>query len=269
MILTAKEFSRLGYDLYGPSWPVVMAHRLGRTLKTIRRWRFEVTAMPSELRDQVEALLEEQISMLETDLDAIRGDDMTTYLVLAEDIGRVKIGTSRNERVRLSVLQTGSPVPLKLILSLPAKDYPEEALHVSFARFRTHGEWFEFSPELQMFVAGGWRSWMRPALEFVESVPIAFEDKTFEAKPHMVLAFMLSAPPYRRESVYARELGIPQRTLKTWRLGIRRMTIEQYRTLTERYADRHARALKQLGHFLAANVPVEGHAVPHEMFASA
>ena len=69
------------------------------------------------------------------------------YFVLSGD-QHVKIGHTRNARVRLTELQIATHTPLRLVALLPGGAAREAALHRRFARFRVHGEWFRFEGPL-------------------------------------------------------------------------------------------------------------------------
>lgn len=65
-----------------------------------------------------------------------------TYLVGALGQSLVKIGRTTGEpRARLSAMQTGSPVPLLLLCTLPHPRW-EDVLHHHYAERRQQGEWF-------------------------------------------------------------------------------------------------------------------------------
>jgi Meiotically up-regulated gene 113 len=66
-----------------------------------------------------------------------------TYLIQAGEGGDVKIGsTYQAPERRLRALQTGSPVPLRLVKVLEGA-HLEVQLHARYAPFRTRGEWFD------------------------------------------------------------------------------------------------------------------------------
>lgn len=67
------------------------------------------------------------------------------YLYHAEGTPRYKIGKTQQISVRHKALQKQCPYPLKLIKAIKASDMTslEKELHLKFAAFRTHGEWFE------------------------------------------------------------------------------------------------------------------------------
>ncbi len=62
----------------------------------------------------------------------------------------IKIGTSRNPVARLKELQTAHAHPLVLLAVMDGGVVEERELHQKFARL--HGEWFEPTPELNVFV---------------------------------------------------------------------------------------------------------------------
>ena len=67
----------------------------------------------------------------------------------------VKIGwTTQPPEVRLAMFQTGSPVPLCLLGTMPGGRYEEGKLHRRFRSFRVRkgGEWFRLVPELREFI---------------------------------------------------------------------------------------------------------------------
>ncbi len=78
----------------------------------------------------------------------------TVYFIAPVDGGRIKIGIASNVAARLANLQTGSPVPLRVIGIIRGVALAVEAeLHVRFASCRCHGEWFEPTPELLAYIA--------------------------------------------------------------------------------------------------------------------
>jgi len=74
------------------------------------------------------------------------------YFVLAEEVGRIKIGKSLEIENRVSQLQTGSPIELKLVCLLDLSDKYEGILHEFFKEDRVHGEWFEYSEDIKAFI---------------------------------------------------------------------------------------------------------------------
>lgn len=66
------------------------------------------------------------------------------YLVGCARLTPVKIGLAVDPVRRLACLQTGSPVALKLLWHTQGGPALEGALHKRFAKYRIHGEWFDF-----------------------------------------------------------------------------------------------------------------------------
>lgn len=63
----------------------------------------------------------------------------------------VKIGyTADNVKRRLTQLQIGSPMPLRLVTVMEGERADEVALHDRCARWRSHGEWFQAAPVLEL-----------------------------------------------------------------------------------------------------------------------
>ena len=67
------------------------------------------------------------------------------YLIQAEGTLRYKIGISVNPVKRLRSMQTGSPVKLILVRTIPGNKDVEAAIHKDLERYRVHREWFEFN----------------------------------------------------------------------------------------------------------------------------
>ena len=64
--------------------------------------------------------------------------------------GLVKIGYSGNVSQRVKDISFMSPLPLRLIATLPGDKRQEKLIH-SFFR-RSHGEWFYPDPRLQRYL---------------------------------------------------------------------------------------------------------------------
>lgn len=77
----------------------------------------------------------------------------SVYFIQAIAGGPVKIGRSITPTERLSSLQTGNPMPLRIIATIPGGAFAERALHRAFADDRVKGEWFSPSRELMAFIA--------------------------------------------------------------------------------------------------------------------
>jgi hypothetical protein len=76
------------------------------------------------------------------------------YFAEAIGVGNIKIGhTDKDDALeRLAELQTGSPVPLRLLGTMPGDMLVEKDLHRRFASSRVHGEWFTPSADLLALV---------------------------------------------------------------------------------------------------------------------
>jgi predicted GIY-YIG superfamily endonuclease len=72
---------------------------------------------------------------------------MFVYLINAEGTNKYKIGVSKNTKLRLKALQTGSSERLTLIKEFKTNfGYKlEGALHRNYASKQVAGEWFELS----------------------------------------------------------------------------------------------------------------------------
>lgn len=68
---------------------------------------------------------------------------------IAGDIGAIKIGYSEYPLSRLGVLQTGSPIRLRIMALRRAPISVERQYHEQFAAHRLHGEWFTRCPEIE------------------------------------------------------------------------------------------------------------------------
>lgn len=69
-----------------------------------------------------------------------------TYVVLGVGTGLYKIGrTIGDPASRIQTMQTGSPVPLELVMVLPHVRW-EDVLHHHYREQRRQGEWFELGP---------------------------------------------------------------------------------------------------------------------------
>ncbi len=77
------------------------------------------------------------------------------YFIQAETVNHIKIGYVNGDDAsdRLAELQVGSPVPLRLIGTMPGTMEDEKNLHRRFASSRLSGEWFRSTPELLQLVA--------------------------------------------------------------------------------------------------------------------
>lgn len=103
-----------------------------------------IQQLPTELHDRARSLL----------APASGARCRSVYFVQSVDGGLIKIGIASNVAARLSGMQTGSPVKLRVIGVIPdARSTVEAELHERFATARRHGEWFEPTPELLAYIA--------------------------------------------------------------------------------------------------------------------
>lgn len=71
------------------------------------------------------------------------------YFIQDDTLGHIKIGFTEQEiGDRMSALQTGSPVGLVLLLTMPGDQDVEDALHQRFDSLHLRGEWFFPGPAL-------------------------------------------------------------------------------------------------------------------------
>ncbi len=75
------------------------------------------------------------------------------YLVGADDVlDRLKIGWTGTSTIsRMRSLQTGSPVQLVVMFTIPGTRELEQDMHARFAEHRVIGEWFRVGGELAEF----------------------------------------------------------------------------------------------------------------------
>lgn len=74
------------------------------------------------------------------------------YFVQGISGGPIKIGWSKWVHQRLQDMQIGSPVPLKILATIPGSQPEERRVHKRFKGIRIRGEWFDPSPELLEFI---------------------------------------------------------------------------------------------------------------------
>lgn len=70
------------------------------------------------------------------------------YAIQAEHVHLIKLGYSENPGARLADLKTGSAVKLTLLAVWRGTVADEQALHVEFGAYRSHGEWFQPAPSV-------------------------------------------------------------------------------------------------------------------------
>ena len=100
------------------------------------------------------------------------------YFIQADIIGRIKIGYTSQAKAeqRISNIQTGCPVPIKILATIPGSRAKEEMLHNRFAFDRVIGEWFNPSQALIRFIA---RIQGHPRRERVQTIRRSDRAETF------------------------------------------------------------------------------------------
>ncbi len=71
-------------------------------------------------------------------------DNTDLYLISNRDKGTLKIGKSKNVKVRLKQLQIASSDSLTLIATIQRKGYMESEVHRMFEKLLVRGEWFKY-----------------------------------------------------------------------------------------------------------------------------
>jgi hypothetical protein len=113
------------------------------------------------------------------------------YFIQDETVCLIKIGyTSDDAANRLKFLQTGSPVGLRLLATIPGELSDERQLHARFAAHRERGEWFRPVPELVSLLIE--RSGVRGYLQGREAGRASAEDD-FESRTRPILKCLLEA----------------------------------------------------------------------------
>jgi hypothetical protein len=88
--------------------------------------------------------------------------DTFIYFIEAVGLSRIKIGFSKKPIERLKQLQTGSPIELSLIATIPGALELEKELHDRFKASLSSREWFHLTSELKNFIiSGSTNGWLR------------------------------------------------------------------------------------------------------------
>lgn len=74
------------------------------------------------------------------------------YFMTARDIGRVKIGYSRDPARRKAIIQTNCPARIEIEATVEGERDLETEFHRAFRVWRRHGEWFELCPVIEMAI---------------------------------------------------------------------------------------------------------------------
>jgi hypothetical protein len=122
-------------------------------LRAFARLREEQAVPLVESADQqlgcVFTAIRNAVARLREDSDPTTSEPCT-YFLQAGDGGPIKIGSTRNLRVRLGTLRAMSPIQLRLLGVI--RGDAEDQCHRRLAAFRVHGEWFAPSPFVLEFI---------------------------------------------------------------------------------------------------------------------
>lgn len=112
-------------------------------------------AAPTKNLKDYEALISDALSVRTvrsgTSYQKDKYKKRTSAYVVASDYG-TKVGVSSTPEVRLSMMQTGCPVPLSLFFVLPTRSVEharacEQYAHAALRPLHIHREWFNVEPE--------------------------------------------------------------------------------------------------------------------------
>jgi hypothetical protein len=82
----------------------------------------------------------------------IEDGDGCIYFIQGISGGLIKIGYAKDIYRRLKNLQASCPLPLKILAVIRGSLDSESNLHSRFAKNRKHGEWFEPTEQLSIFI---------------------------------------------------------------------------------------------------------------------
>ena len=127
--------------------------------KTRKRIAFKGTKNEAERHEMFlkSGLWEGLYENIESSLAKINYNDKNppfVYFIQQGNSGPIKIGFTRdNLYARVKRLQTGNPLPLKLLAIIDGSDIKTEvSLHSRFSSCRLNGEWFAPTEELLNFI---------------------------------------------------------------------------------------------------------------------
>jgi hypothetical protein len=86
------------------------------------------------------------------------------YFVQSVIGGPIKIGYTENLSMRMIAMQANCPFELKILATIQTDSNSslEQEIHSELARFRLHGEWFEATYEVYLFM----ENWAKPFDDF-------------------------------------------------------------------------------------------------------
>jgi hypothetical protein len=94
---------------------------------------------------------------------------MMQRIYAIEGAGLVKIGRSFAPELRLSTMQTHSPVILTMLGYVKGDHVKERSLHKKFRAYRVHGEWFRNDGAVKDWIAKAFENW-KPAAGYSATI---------------------------------------------------------------------------------------------------
>ena len=121
------------------------------------------------------------------------------YFIQREDDNRspVKIGYSFRPRQRLEGIQTCSPYQLIILATADMPRETETIIHEQFKESRMSGEWFKWTPELQIFIDGFVNEGDEPFKVVAEARLLMKKEPKFNPKQRKIL-FTIIERAFRR-----------------------------------------------------------------------
>lgn len=115
------------------------------------RWRAKTFAFLAEAQDYLHSVHSNSPGAREINQSLLDGG-ITVYFIQPVDGGFIKIGRARDPIRRLTVLQLGCPVQLRLLGVIGGGAERESWLHQKFTHLRMHGEWFQPGESLLQWI---------------------------------------------------------------------------------------------------------------------
>ena len=94
----------------------------------------------------------ELLTWSDEELGDVPGNRCWLYFIQCQTTKRVKIGISADVEGRLKWIRQVSPTQVEILCKIKTRSGLESVLHEQFAKYRLHGEWFEFSDEIREYV---------------------------------------------------------------------------------------------------------------------
>jgi len=103
----------------------------------------------AEIKDWVE---HEMTKLFEIPQEYELDSEYECHIYFIRCLDAVKIGYSKNPKLRLQALQTANPNKLELLYSFPAFKKWEESIHEDLSNLRINGEWFKYTEEVDTYI---------------------------------------------------------------------------------------------------------------------